>query len=72
MNPPYDVGEDGQLNFIENALSCLEKGGRCVAIVQMSCAVSDKAATIEVREKLLRNHTLKAVFSQCQMNFFLQ
>ncbi len=25
LNPPYDVGEDGQLEFIENALSCLER-----------------------------------------------
>ena len=27
LNPPYDVGEDGQLEFIENALSLLQQGG---------------------------------------------
>lgn len=63
LNPPYDVGEDGQLEFIENALSCLEKGGRCVAIVQMSCATSTGKSAIRVRERLLKNNTLKAVFS---------
>jgi len=63
LNPPYDVGEDGQLEFIENSLSYIEKGGRCAAIVQMSCATSEKAAAIQVRERLLAKHTLKAVFS---------
>ena len=27
LNPPYDVGEDGQLEFIENVLACLQPGG---------------------------------------------
>ncbi len=63
LNPPYDVGEDGQLEFIENALSLLRKGGRCVAIIQISCAISDKNEAVHIREKLLRNHTLEAVFS---------
>lgn len=63
LNPPYDVGEDGQLEFIENALACLETGGRCAAIVQMSCVTSANAKTVAVRERLLEKHTLKGVFS---------
>ena len=63
LNPPYDVGEDGQLQFIENALNCLQSGGRCVAIVQMSCATSAAARTVAVRERLLAKHTLNGVFS---------
>lgn len=63
LNPPYDVGEDGQLLFIENALECLPAGGRCAAIVQMSCATSTSARTILVRERLLEKHTLCGVFS---------
>lgn len=31
LNPPYDVGSDGQLEFIEQTLKCLIKGGKCVA-----------------------------------------
>lgn len=63
LNPPYDVGEDGQLEFIENALETLGAGGRCAAIVQMSCATSSSAPAVLVRERLLKKHTLKAVFS---------
>ena len=63
LNPPYDVGEDGQLGFIESALSCLEKGGRCAAIVQMSCAVSIRSRAKVARDRILRRHTLKSVFS---------
>lgn len=63
LNPPYDVGEDGQLEFIENALACLEPGGRCAAIVQMSCVTSANARATAVRERLLAKHTLASVFS---------
>lgn len=63
LNPPYDVGEDGQLEFIENALDCLQPGGRCAAIVQMSCVTSANARAVAVRERLLANHTLSGVFS---------
>ncbi len=63
LNPPYDVGEDGQLGFIEGALSCLQPGGRCAAIVQMSCATSSSAAAGLVRERLLKSHKLVGVFS---------
>ena len=63
LNPPYDVGEEGQLKFIKNSLSCLQQGGRCVAIVQMSCVTSSSASTVLVREELLKNHKLTGVFS---------
>lgn len=63
LNPPYDVGEDGQLEFIENALACLQPGGRCAAVVQMSCVTSSNARTLAVRERLLAKHTLSGVFS---------
>ena len=63
LNPPYDVDEDGQLNFIDNALSYLVKGGRCAAIVQMSCATSNNAEAKIVKSRILEKHTLKSVFS---------
>lgn len=63
LNPPYDVGEDGQLEFIENTLNTLQPGGRCCAVVQMSCVTSAKARTIAVRERLLKRHTLTGVFT---------
>ncbi len=63
LNPPYDVGEDGQLEFIENALECLEKGGLCIAICQMSAAISGKSSALEVKRRLMQYHTLNAVLS---------
>ncbi|QXQ08248.1 SAM-dependent methyltransferase [Sphingosinicellaceae bacterium] len=63
LNPPYDVGEDGQLEFVENALACLSPGGRCAAILQMSCVTSTSAPTKAVRDRLLNKHTLRGVFS---------
>jgi len=63
LNPPYDVGEDGQLEFIENALACLQPGGRCAAVVQMSCVTSTSARAVAVRQRLLAGHTLMGVFS---------
>ncbi len=63
LNPPYDVGEDGQLEFVENALECISKDGTCIAICQMSTVVSSKTKTIAVRKRLLERHTLEAVFS---------
>jgi len=63
LNPPYDVGESGQLEFVENALECIAIGGTCVAICQMSAAISSKSTAIAVKKRLLDNHTLYAVLS---------
>ena len=63
LNPPYSVGADGQLEFILNAMDSLEKGGRCIAIVQMSCALTKDNKVIEKHRQLLEKHTLEAVIS---------
>lgn len=63
LNPPYSVGADGQLDFILNAMECLEKGDRCVAIVQMSCALTKDNKVIEKHRQLLKKHSLEAVIS---------
>jgi len=63
LNPPYSVGADGQLEFILNAMESLQKGGRCIAIVQMSCALTKDDKVIEKHRLLLEQHTLEAVIS---------
>ena len=70
LNPPYNVGPDGQLGFIENALECICKGGIVVAICQMSTVVGSNKETNLVKERLLKNHTLKAVFSMPNEIFY--
>ena len=65
LNPPYDVGTAGQLEFIEHSLSVMDSraNSRVVAIVQMSCATKNETDLIQVKERLLSNHHLKAVIS---------
>lgn len=62
LNPPYDVGAVGQLHFVGNALEMLAHG-KCIAICQMSTAVSADKSIVEARRKLLEKHTLEAVMS---------
>lgn len=65
LNPPYDVGCDGQMKFIEHALDTLDPKvyGRVVAIVQMSCAIKDDKDLKKVKSRILTKHHLKAVLS---------
>ena len=64
LNPPYskDNGHK-ELEFVWNALSLLEPHGTCVAIVPQSCAMNTKKGNLNVKERLLKSHTLKAVMS---------
>ena len=61
LNPPYNVGKVGQLEFVENAMECMSPGGFCIAICQMSTVIHPR--TIEIRKRLLEHHTLHAVLS---------
>jgi type I restriction enzyme M protein len=64
LNPPYDVGSAGQMEFIEHALRVVSASNWIVvAIVQMSCAIKNEKELIAMKEKLLSRHTLKAVIS---------
>ena len=63
LNPPYDGGEDKQLEFVENALEDVQKNGLCIAICQMSTVVGNNKDVVAVRKRLLENHTLEAVLS---------
>lgn len=61
INPPYAQEDKCELEFVERLLNVLEPRGLAVAVVPMSCAIGTKFK--EVRERLFRYHTLKAVFS---------
>lgn len=62
INPPYSLkGGKVELEFVEQLLNVLTVGGIGVVVVPMSCAIGTKFK--EVRERLLKKHTLKAVFS---------
>lgn len=61
INPPYSQQDKCELEFVERLLNILEPRGLAVAVVPMSCAIGTKFK--EVRERLFKYHTLKAVFS---------
>jgi type I restriction enzyme M protein len=72
LNPPYKSAKDDieELEFILNNLSMLEKGSYCVAIVPMRCALYDKGEGLALKNKLLKEHTLDAVFSMPNELFY--
>lgn len=64
LNPPYDVGNVSQMEFIEHGLRAISKpNGIVVAIVQMSCAIKNDKELIAIKKRLLKKNRLKAVIS---------
>jgi 16S rRNA G966 N2-methylase RsmD len=60
INPPY-AQTKSELEFVEHMLDILTTGGTGVVVVPLVCAIGTKFR--EVRERLFKKHTLKAVFS---------
>lgn len=65
LNPPYKAAKNDieELEFILNNLSLIEKGSLSISIVPMSCATATSGTKKQLKEKLLKEHTLEAVFS---------
>lgn len=65
LNPPYKNKGKGieELEFVLNNLSMLEKGGRCVAIMPISCVNDVSGKSYFLKQKILQEHTLEAVLS---------
>lgn len=61
INPPYSQKDVVELEFVEHLLDILTIGGIGVVVVPMSCAIGTKHS--EVRERLMKKNTLRAVFS---------
>jgi SAM-dependent methyltransferase len=61
LNPPYSQTDIVELEFVEQLLNILIIGGTCVVVVPVACAIGTKFK--DVRERLFKKHTLKAVFS---------
>lgn len=61
INPPYSQKDNVELRFVENMLDILSPRGIGVVVVPMSCAIGTKFK--DVRERLFKKHSLKAVFS---------
>ena len=72
LNPPYKNKGKGieELEFVLNNLSMLEKGGRCVAIMPISCVNDVSGKSYLLKQKILQNHTLEAVLSLPEELFY--
>ena len=65
LNPPYKSNKTDieELDFVLNNINVLQKGGKCMAIIPLSCAISIKGDVLERKKKILENHTLEAIMS---------
>lgn len=66
LNPPYPTDKVNGINefeFILNNLECLQRNSLCVAIIPMERVLSAKRQTIELKRRILDQHTLEAVMS---------
>ncbi len=67
LNPPYKnkTAKDDreELEFVLNNLSTLEPGGTCIAIVPITCATAPSGVIGDLKNTILRHHTLEAVLS---------
>lgn len=66
LNPPYPNDKKAGINefeFVLNNLECLQRNGLCVAIIPMERVLSAKKQTIELKRRILEQHTLEAVMS---------
>lgn len=72
LNPPYKAETDDteELEFVINNLECLQQKGTCVAIVPMQCALATSGKILELKERLMKEHTLEAVLSMPNELFF--
>lgn len=73
LNPPYKADKKRdveELEFVKWNLEALVEGGTCVAIVPMKCAIATKGKTALLKNELLKNHTLEAVFSMPDELFY--
>lgn len=69
LNPPYRnkriKSDKEELEYVLNNLEYLDPngGGRCVAILPITCATNPTGAIGELKRRLLEKHTLEAVMS---------
>lgn len=65
LNPPYAIKKEDieEFAFIWNNLEMLEKKGKCIAIIPMSCALAQSGEMLNWKRKILESHTLEAVMS---------
>jgi len=65
LNPPYKTKGTPieELEFVLNNLETLKEGGKCVALIPLSCVTETTGVAKELKRRILEEHTLEAVMS---------
>ena len=67
LNPPYknkkSKNDKEELEYVYNNLASLAPGGKCVAIVPITCATTSDGVIAGWKAKILEHHTIEAVMS---------
>lgn len=65
LNPPYKTkaSDVEEIEFILNNLDALAPGGTCIAIIPISCVIEKTTVAVNLKQRLLEEHTLEAVLS---------
>ncbi|WP_419234008.1 HsdM family class I SAM-dependent methyltransferase [Aliarcobacter cryaerophilus] len=75
INPPYSQGSKTnpdlyEINFISHLLDSLIVGGRCIAIVPQSTMTGKTKEESELKENILKKHTLEGVITLNKDTFY--
>ena len=68
INPPYSQKDKEELEFVEHLLDILAPCGKGVVVVPTACAIGTKFKA--TRERIMKKHSLKAVFSMPDEIFY--
>ena len=69
MNPPYSLRKNkktahlSELNFVKHLLDSLDDNARCAVIVPQSSMIGKNKEDKDIKEAILKNHTLEGVIS---------
>lgn len=76
MNPPYSQAQKTkdprqyEINFTEHLLDSLVEGARCIVIIPQSSVTGKTAAEREIKNNILKHHTLEGVITLQKDTFY--
>ncbi len=75
MNPPYSQGSKAnvdlyEISFVEHLLDSLTIGGKCAVIVPQSSMTGKTKDEQNIKENILKNHTLEGVITLNKDTFY--
>lgn len=75
MNPPYSQGSKKnpdlyEISFTEHLLNSLVEGGRAIVIIPQSSVTGKTKEEQEIKENILKNHTLEGVITLHKDTFY--